>query len=175
MKKEDESIKLNKNDTNLSKSFELIEYEPLTKSDAIEEFILEVVEKRGELKITQKELAELLNTTQSVISRFENLGRKPGYEFMNKITKALGGKLKITLNGDYTVIVPKELRDRVDELAVNENMEKEDFLNILVIDGLENWENRHKIIFSKIKEESQGESICKEKMKPIDLEEALVS
>jgi transcriptional regulator with XRE-family HTH domain len=119
------------------------EYEPTTETTPLEEFILEVIERRGELEISQKELAELLGTTQSVISRFENLGRKPGYDFIKRVTEKLGGELLITLNGDYTLVVPKELREKVDELASKEGFNTKEFLNYLLRESLDNWEKWH--------------------------------
>ncbi|MGC9384404.1 MAG: helix-turn-helix domain-containing protein [Kosmotogaceae bacterium] len=119
------------------------EYEPTTETSPLEEFILEVIERRGELEISQEELADLLGTTQSVISRFENLGRKPGYDFIKRVTEKLGGELLITLNGDYTLVVPMELRKKVDELASKEGFNTKEFLNYLLRESLENWEKWH--------------------------------
>ena len=121
MKKFDELKKMKLKLEKLSEKPKLEEYIPSAEKDALEEFILEVIERRAELKISQKELAEMLGTTQSVISRFENMGRKPGYEFIRRVSEALGGKLMITLNGDYAVVVPEELRPFVDKKAKEEN------------------------------------------------------
>ena len=121
MKKFDELKKMKLKLEKLSEKPKLEEYIPSAEKDALEEFILEVIERRAELKISQKELAEMLGTTQSVISRFENMGRKPGYEFIRRVSEALGGKLMITLNGDYALVVPEELRPFVDKKAKEEN------------------------------------------------------
>ncbi|ACR80642.1 helix-turn-helix domain-containing protein [Kosmotoga olearia] len=146
MKKLNELKKMKQKLEKLSEKPELEEYVPSAEEDALEEFILEVIERRAELKISQKKLAKILGTTQSVISRFENMGRKPGYEFIKRISEALGGKLMITLNGDYAVVVPTELRERVDELANKEGLTPKEFLNLLISESLNNWEHRHKKI-----------------------------
>lgn len=160
MKKLNELEKMKQKLEKLSEKPELEEYVPSTEEDALEEFILEVIERRAELKISQKELAEMLETTQSVISRFENMGRKPGYEFIRRISEALGGKLMITLNGDYAVVVPAELRKRVDELADKEGLTPKEFLNLLISESLDDWERRHKTLFVKPKTISlRGEGI----------------
>lgn len=136
MKKLNELKKMKQKLEKLSEKPELEEYVPSAEEDALEEFILEVIERRAELKISQKKLAKILGTTQSVISRFENMGRKPGYEFIKRISEALGGKLMITLNGDYAVVVPTELRERVDELANKEGLTPKEFLNLLISESL---------------------------------------
>jgi transcriptional regulator with XRE-family HTH domain len=129
------------NDNSVSINFE--EYEPTTETTPLEEFILEVIERRGELEINQEELADLLETTQSVISRFENLGRKPGYDFIKRVIEKLGGELLITLSGNYTLVVPKELREKVDKLASKEGFNTKGFLNYLLRESLDNWEKWH--------------------------------
>lgn len=40
--------------------------------------------------LTQKELAEMINTHQSSIARFESGTRAPSWEMMNRIAEALG-------------------------------------------------------------------------------------
>lgn len=52
-----------------------------------------VIRARIQRKITQKELAEKMHTTQSVISRVENAGTVPSLSFL----KRLAGVLNLTL------------------------------------------------------------------------------
>ena len=82
------SEKLN-NDTEFRK-----EYEALAPQY---EIINAVISARLEKKMTQSELAELANTKQSNISRFESGNQNPSLEFLQKIAAALDKRLEITL------------------------------------------------------------------------------
>jgi len=90
-------------------------YQPLA------DFILEVQLRREELGMTQVDLAKKMGTRQSVISRFENMGRIPSYSFLMKLSKALGKNFFMTINGDYAVVVPEELRPFVEKKDKEEN------------------------------------------------------
>ena len=46
--------------------------------------------RRLELEMSQAELAEKIGTTQSVITRFERMGRVPTLEFIYRVAKGLG-------------------------------------------------------------------------------------
>ena len=59
------------------------------------EIIKEVIAVRLDKKMTQAELAELANTKQSNISRFESGNYNPSLEFLQKIAGALGKNLEI--------------------------------------------------------------------------------
>lgn len=68
--------------------------------DALElEFsiIEQVIRKRIEKGLSQKQLAEKIGTKQSAISRLEGGNSNPSVAFLEKIAKALGGKLQITI------------------------------------------------------------------------------
>lgn len=68
--------------------------------DALEvEFsiIEQMIRKRLEKGLSQKQLAEKVGTKQSAISRLEGGNSNPSIAFLEKISKALGGKLQITL------------------------------------------------------------------------------
>ncbi len=54
----------------------------------------EIIKRRSELGLTQKELAERIGTEQSVISRIEN-GHNCNLETINKIAKSLNSKPRI--------------------------------------------------------------------------------
>lgn len=60
-------------------------------------------------KITQKELAERLKVKQSVIARFEKLGRFPTIEFLYKVAEGLGMRFEISLKGSDKPYVPSEV------------------------------------------------------------------
>jgi len=62
--------------------------------------ILKIVETRQKQGISQKDLAELVGTTQSVISRIENGSSKHiTIDYLMRIALALGVNSKITLKG----------------------------------------------------------------------------
>jgi len=61
------------------------------------QIISDMVRLRNKNKITQKELAIKMGTTQSALSRFEMGNVNPSLEFLKKIAKALGTKLTVRL------------------------------------------------------------------------------
>jgi len=54
-----------------------------------------LIEKRIKENLTQKELAEKIGTTQSAISRFELGEVSPRLDFLKKVAKAVGAKIKV--------------------------------------------------------------------------------
>lgn len=68
--------------------------------DALEvEFsiIEQVIRKRLDKGLSQKQLAEKIGTKQSAISRLEAGNANPSIAFLEKVAKALGGKLQVSL------------------------------------------------------------------------------
>ena len=57
--------------------------------------ISEIIRKRIEKNISQKELAKRLGTGQSAMSRFESGNYNPSYQFLQKLAKALDSELYI--------------------------------------------------------------------------------
>lgn len=55
-----------------------------------------LAELRKSRRVTQEELAKMLNTKQSVISRIENGAAIPSWEFINRIVKVLNAEVEIT-------------------------------------------------------------------------------
>ena len=76
-------------DSGIKKSYDALEGEYL--------LIEEVIKKRIEKKLSQKDLAAKIGTKQSAISRFESGNSNPSLHFLNKIAVALGTKLRISL------------------------------------------------------------------------------
>jgi len=70
---------------------------PQWKQD-IYNLVAELTKYRLRNKITQKELAERLKVSQSVIARFEKLGRYPTIEFLYKVAGGLGMQIEISAN-----------------------------------------------------------------------------
>lgn len=54
-----------------------------------------IIRARIERKMTQKELAKRMHTTQSVISRVEQAGTSPSLSFLKRLAKALNASLQI--------------------------------------------------------------------------------
>jgi len=59
--------------------------------------IEEVIMARKEKKLTQKDLAELIGTKQSNISRLESGNYNPTINFLSKIAYAVGKELKVSI------------------------------------------------------------------------------
>jgi DNA-binding XRE family transcriptional regulator len=58
----------------------------------------EVIRLRIEKGLTQKDLAIIVGTKQSAISRLESGSYNPSFEFLSKVAHALGKELNITFN-----------------------------------------------------------------------------
>jgi len=62
------------------------------------QIIGDIIRLRNERKMTQKQLAEKMGTTQSALSRFEIGGmRNPSLNFLKRLASALGTKLEVRL------------------------------------------------------------------------------
>lgn len=58
----------------------------------------EIIRLRIEKGLTQKDLAIMVGTKQSAISRLESGSYNPSFEFLSKVAHALGKELNITFN-----------------------------------------------------------------------------
>ena len=68
--------------------------------DALEleySIIAQVIQKRLDRGLSQKQLAEKIGTKQSAISRLERGNISLSIAFLEKVSKALGGKLQISI------------------------------------------------------------------------------
>ncbi len=66
----------------------------------IRDLILDFKQARIKKNMTQKEVAILMETKQTAISRFENYDTKPSIDFLMRYAKALGKELELRLK-DY--------------------------------------------------------------------------
>lgn len=57
-----------------------------------------LIEKRIQKKMTQAQLAKKVGTKQSAISRLESGSSNPSFNFLRKVAKALGAKLKVSFS-----------------------------------------------------------------------------
>ena len=69
----------------------------LKMNEAEYKIIEEVISARKAKQLTQKDLAELIGTKQSNISRFESGNYNPSLEFLNKIVHAVGKELEVRI------------------------------------------------------------------------------
>lgn len=104
----------------------------------ISDIILESIELRNEKGLSQTELAKKMKTRQSVISRFENMGRVPSYDLIARLSYALDNKPGITLYGDYMVVVSPEKQYFIKELANRENIPIRKFVQNLLNQSIDN-------------------------------------
>ncbi len=68
--------------------------------DALEpeyELIRQIISARAEKKMTQKQLAEKIDTKQSNIARLESGNYNPSFQFLQKVAGALDKKLSFVL------------------------------------------------------------------------------
>ena len=68
--------------------------------DALEvefQIISDVLKKRIENDISQKELAIRIGSDQATISRLESGTLNPSIKFLKRVAKAVGGQLKVTI------------------------------------------------------------------------------
>ena len=69
----------------------------LKKNEAEYKIIREIIMARKERNLTQKDLAELIGTKQSNISRFERGNYNPTIDFLNKMAHAVGKQLEVRI------------------------------------------------------------------------------
>jgi len=85
------------------------------------ELVYEIKKRRLQMGITQKDLAEQMGTTQSIISKFEKGRYNPTYLFLQRLAEVLGGSIKL-----YFEPRDKEENKEVkkDEFSKNDNFEQ---------------------------------------------------
>ncbi|GHT79916.1 transcriptional regulator [Spirochaetia bacterium] len=69
----------------------------LKNNEAEYKIIEEIIMARKEKNLTQKDLAVLVGTRQSNISRLESGNYNPSLEFLNKIAMAMGKELEVRI------------------------------------------------------------------------------
>ena len=104
--------------------------------DTLSKIILESIELRDSKNMTQADLATAMQTRQSVISRFENMGRLPNYDFIARLSKAFDHSPGMTLYGDYMAVVPIEKQPLIKKLADKENISTRKFVQVILDQGI---------------------------------------
>ena len=74
------------------------------KLEAVYTMKAQIIDIRNQMGISQKDLAELVGTKQSAISRLESGNYNPSIEFLDKVAHALGGHLQIS------IVVPGQVK-----------------------------------------------------------------
>jgi ribosome-binding protein aMBF1 (putative translation factor) len=85
----DESLKEALKDPEFRKAYDALDVEF--------SIIEQVIRKRLEKGLSQKQLAEKIGTKQSAIARLEGGNTNPTVNFLEKVSKALGSKLQISI------------------------------------------------------------------------------
>lgn len=94
----------------------------------LSEIILESQLIRTSKGITQKDLADIMDTKQTAISRFENMGRAPNYDFIVRLAHALDCNPKLFIDGKYAVKVPDSLKQELEYIAEKKDVTIENYL-----------------------------------------------
>lgn len=111
----------------------------------ISKIILESIELRNAKGMSQSTLANKMNTRQSVISRFENMGRIPSYDLIARISRALDNSPGITLYGDFMAIVPHEKQDLIRKLAREEMISTKELVQNILEQSIAKFEQIKRI------------------------------
>ena len=98
--------------------------------------VIELRRLRSEYGQSQSDVARAMDTRQSVISRFENLGRKPSYDFLSRLAQVFGGKLGLTLSGQYCALAPTKYRAQIRAEAQRRGIATDEVVMEALISGL---------------------------------------
>lgn len=107
---------------------------------ALSSFLVDYEYLKEKNNLTQKDIAQACGTTQSAISRLERMRGKPAYTLLNRISKAVGGKLYISPVADVSVTLPLDLQDKARQIAEKKGVSTQDLLHTLLRDGIKNIE-----------------------------------
>ncbi len=105
--------------------------------DSLARIIMEAIESRNVQGLSQADLAFLMKTKQSVISRFENMGRKPNYDFIARLSIAFGHAPGMTLYGEYMAVVPQDKHQFVKRMTTREGVSTQKLVDQLLGDAIE--------------------------------------
>jgi transcriptional regulator with XRE-family HTH domain len=108
--------------------------------DPLSKIIMESMEARHKQNLSQQDLAIKMKTRQSVISRFENLGRVPNYDFIARMSIALGHIPGLTLYGEYMATVPVEKQELVKLKATEKGMPTQKYVLSVLEEALQREE-----------------------------------
>lgn len=104
--------------------------------DSLARIIMEAIESRHVQGLSQADLASLMKTKQSVISRFENMGRRPNYDFIARMSIAFGHVPGMTLYGEHMAVVPQDKHQFVKHLSTKEGVSPQKLVEQLLGDAI---------------------------------------
>lgn len=116
--------------------------------DALSSFLTDYESLKNRQSLTQKDIAEVMGTTQSAISRIESMKTNPTYKQLLKMSNAVNGKLYITPMGDMTATVHYDLQELVRECAAKENVSTEDWVDAKLNDAVRKEKSRQNFSLS---------------------------
>lgn len=125
----------------------------------LSKIIMESIFLRDSRGMSQSDLADAMKTKQSVISRFENMGRLPNYDFFARLALALGHAPGMTLCGDYMAVVPIEQQNLIKKLAEKENISTKNYVQNILDVGIQNIFNQSIYYTANICNEIQNQVI----------------
>lgn len=104
---------------------------------ALADFMVDYDFLKDTKQITQNEIAEKMGTSQSAVSRLEAMKTNPTYKQLEKLSKAVDGRLLITPMGDMTVTVPYDLQEKVRKIAEELDTSTISYLKTILRDAIE--------------------------------------
>ena len=96
--------------------------------EALSSFLFDYEFLKAKNDLTQKEIAKKVGTTQSAISRFTSMKGMPTYEFLQKISIAVGGTLLLTALGEFTTTLDFNYHDAAKQMASDQGISVEELL-----------------------------------------------
>lgn len=105
-------------------------YRPLAR------LIIEVLRIKNHMNMSDSDLARKMHVRKSTVQKFLAQAKMPSYKFLIKLSKALDGKLFISVNADYAAVVPEELRAIVDKRSKAIKEDPSVFVVNIIIDAL---------------------------------------
>ncbi len=105
--------------------------------ESLADFLTDYEFGKGLQHLTQSEIARRIGTTQSAVSRFEAMKNPPTYDFLRRISEALGDKLFLSPLGSTCLSVPYDLHDSVRLLAQSEGQPVRDYLQACLREAIE--------------------------------------
>lgn len=105
--------------------------------EALSAFLTDFDFLKDSLGLTQQDVAEKMDTTQSAISRIASLKTNPSYKQLQKMAEAVGGELLVTPMKSMTVQVPYDMQESVRKLAASENKSTSDYLEGVLRNAIE--------------------------------------
>ena len=100
--------------------------------DALSSFIFDYEFLKAKNDLTQKEIAKRVGTAQSAISRFTSMKGKPNYDFLRKISGAVGGSLQVTPLGESTTTLDFNYHDAAKKMADDQGISVEELLTSIL-------------------------------------------